>query len=189
MLAAPVVAAGVQGHQNAGGAVHGAAVIGDQVEGDGGGSVGFADQVQHAAHGEVGEVRARQVAVWAGLAVAAERAIDEAGIDAAEGRVIGVEPLHGAGLEALYQHVGAAGQLVQNPLAGGAAQVQSQALLAAVQIGAGGRPAPLTRLRRFDLQHLGAHAGQHHGAEAAGGRPGDFKNRYALQRVRHRSGF
>ena len=186
-----------KGEHDAERAVHrGAGVIGHDVEGNRRRAFGRADQVQHAAQRQIVEVVGRVVTVRPVLAEPAQGAVHEARIERLQRVVVAAQPLHHAGPKALDQHVVFFGQSVQHGLAVGVLQVQGQAFLVAVRK-AGGDGARLVRpgggagagqfagRRRFDLEHLGPHVRQHHGAERAGPDAGEFQNFYAFESESH----
>src|SRR5437660_11101390 len=76
----------------------------------------------------------RTVAIWAILAKATERAVDQAWIEATQNRIVGVEPLHHAWSKTFDQHIDRRRQLVQDALPLGCLQVQAKAALIAVHI-------------------------------------------------------
>ena len=79
--------------------------------------VGVAGEAQHPVEAEVVHVVAGAVAVRPVLAVAGDRAVDEARVDASESLVADPEPVEHARAERLEQHVGVAGEPEQDLLA------------------------------------------------------------------------
>src|SRR5215467_14415242 len=144
-----------------------AGVVGDQVERDDRLSVLLADQVQDAGEREVVHVVRRTIAIRPVLAEAGERAVDEPRIQLVQGLVVGAQALHHAGPEALHEHVGRCGELLEHRLPLGGFHVEGHRALVAVDEGVDRAADPLVArvavlLGRLDLENLGAHVGQHH---------------------------
>ena len=139
---------------------------------------GLAHQVAQAAHRFGHHCEAGQVAVRAGLAVAADAQHDQPGVLSRQ-RLVAQSPfLQRAGLEVLDQHIGLGGQTARVGAAFVGAQVQHHALLVAAlhlppHAGALVQHPPLAQrvavAGRLDLDDLGAEVGQ----GLAGKRPGD----------------
>src|SRR3990172_1165405 len=110
------------------------AVIGDDVQGNGGFAVGLPDQSQNARERQIIDVVGRVVAVGAVLAETGKRAVDDARIELPDRLVIAAEPLHDAGAEAFDNHVCAGGKLLEDRLALGRLEVQRQAPLVPVDV-------------------------------------------------------
>ena len=153
----------------------GAGIIGNEVERNRRWPVGLADQVEHPGDGQEIDVVRRQLVIRAILPVAAERAVNEARVDGLQRLVIAAKARHDAGPEALDQHVGVGRELMQQLLPVWLLQIDGNAALVAIDE-LKNRPAFSGRClrrfcrswdcrRRFDLQHLGAHVGKHHGAK------------------------
>jgi len=104
----------------------------------------------------------RPVARRPGLAIAADRAIDEAGIDRAKRLVVDPQPRGHAGAVALDHHIGALGQPEEGGAVGLSLEVQDDALLAAVhrREKAGEHGARGIARGTLDLDDLGTHLGQ-----------------------------
>ena len=123
------------------------------------------------------EVVAGAAAFRARLAKARDRAIDELLVQLAERRVPEPKLLHGAGAEVLENDVAHLHEIGEDLARGRRLEVQRDALLVAVDRHEVGRLAPDERrpaprvvalARLLDLDHLGAHVGEDHGAERAG---------------------
>ncbi len=149
------------------------AVIGDDVQGNGGLAIGFSNQPQDAGERQVIDVVGRVVAVGAVLAETGEGAVDDARVDLADRLVVAAEPLHDAGAEAFDNHVCAGGELLEDRLAFGGLEVQREAPLVPVDVGEG-RPALVVQdvglavgRRGLDFQDVGPHVAQQHRAELA----------------------
>ena len=139
------------------------------------------------------------VAVGAVLAVARDRAVDEARVLLAQPLVAHAEAVHHAGPEGLEQHVVLAHQPQQHLAAALLLQVQPDRALAAVEREEQRRLRRVLRalvVRRgpadvvahagvLDLQHLGAEVGEQQRAEAAGQQPGEVEDLDALERPAH----
>ena len=131
--------------------------------------------------------RARVRAV---LAVARDRAVDEARVLLAQPLVAHAEPVHHAGPERLEQHVVLAHQPQQHLAAALLLEVQPDRALAAVEreeqrrlrrvVGAlvvGRRPADVVaHAGVLDLEHVGAEVGEQQRAEAARQQPGEVED-------------
>ena len=124
------------------------------------------------------------------VAVAGEAGVDEARVDLIQAVVAQSEAPQGAGTPVVQQDVGLGDHALEGLLAAGVAQVDGHALLVAVQSQvAGADPlafgavdegavgaAPLSHAGTLDLDDLGAHVGQDHGAEGAGHDVGDIQH-------------
>ena len=177
-----------QREHDAGHAVHGrSGVVGDDIERNGRRPFGLTDQVEHAAESQIVQVVGRVVPVRSVLAKAAQRAVHQARVEFAERVVIAAQAPHHPGPKALDQHVMVFGQVLQDGLSGGFLEVEGDAFFVAVgEIGGqllgliggrrGARAGQLARRRRLDLEHLGAHVRQHHGAERPRSHPGQLQD-------------
>ena len=112
--------------------------------------------------------------------------IDQARIDLGQRSVVESVFAHGAGLEVLGHHVGAGSQLARHFGAGRVVQINRNAFLVAVEhrekTGTGAQQmARAVAVNRLDLDHLGAHVGQHHAASGAHDHVGEFDHAQAGQ--------
>jgi hypothetical protein len=167
------------GHQRA------AAEVGDLAGGLDRRPVALAGQAEQPDEAEVVHVVAGAVAVGAVLAVAADRAEDEAGVLLAQPVGADAEAVEHAGAERLEQHVVLAHERQQHLAPALLLEVEPHRALVAVQrqverrlrrvVGAlvvGRRPAHVVAHPRvLDLEHVGAEVGQQQRAEAAGQQP------------------
>ena len=97
---------GKQGKHDAERAVHGGSgIVGNNIQRNGGRPFGWSNQVQHPAQREIIQVVSREITVRTVLAVAAQRAVDDAGVDGPQGLIVTAQPLHHTGPEAFDQHV------------------------------------------------------------------------------------
>ena len=157
------------------------------------------DLLEHAGHRDVVDVVAGTVRPDRVLAVAGDRADHQPRVRGMQRVPAEAEALHHAGAKAFDQHVGALHLLQQCRAALGAAQVEPQQLLAAVQLakdradpaggGIGRRDAHVARAvvlpgrrRSFDLQHAGAELGQVAGRERARQQPRQVDHPHAGER-------
>src|SRR5262249_37842618 len=122
------------------------------------------------------------------LAEAGDRAIHEPRIERAKGIIAEPETLHRAGPEVLQHDVRLADQLSQDVLAFRSFHVEGEALLAPVHGHEVGRlatderrpPARVVALGRLlDLDDLGPHVTEEHGAEWAGEDPREVDDTHA----------
>ena len=124
---------------------------------------------QRAGHGLEDDVEAGPILQRAGLAVARDRAVDQARVDRLQFVVAQPQPRHHAGAVILDQNVALGGQILNQRQPVRALEVNDDRLLAAIdrkvivalavarrRKGAGLVP----RARRFDLEHFGAHVRQ-----------------------------
>src|SRR5690606_32490039 len=122
----------------------------------------LADELEHAAIAEVIDVVPDLVAVRAVLAVARDRAVDEARVARREGRVVDPEALRDAGPEALEHDVCAVDQAKKDLTPRLALEIQRHAALVASEE----RDADAERIVGCgDREHLHAEVGEHGGAE------------------------
>ena len=186
VLALARALAGEERQHDAEGAVHARPrVVGDDVERDLRLAVGLADQAEHPGQRQIVHVVGGQVAVRPAMAEARERAVDEAGVDGAHGLVVGAEPLHHLGPEPLHEDVGLGGEAPEHLLRLGLLQVEGDRALVPVDVREG-RPPPLVGVlgvagRRLDLQHVGAHVGEHHARQLGRGHARQFQDRNAVE--------
>ena len=141
--------------------------------------------------GPVGIEAAQAVAI----AVTGYAGVHEAGINFAKAFVGVAQPAHGAGAPIVEQDVGDAEHVLEGALGDGVAQIQGYAFLVAVDAEVAG--ADLATVGSFDegvveaslvapagsldLDDLGAHVGQDHGAEGAGDDVGGVQDTETLQ--------
>ena len=145
-----------------------AGVVGDDIEGDGRLAVGLADEAEDAGEREVVHVVGGVVAVGPVLAETRERAVDQPRVDRGEGRPVAPEARHHARPKALEDDVRRRRQAVEERPALRGLEVESDAPLVAVDEREGRPPRVLDRrLRRLDLDDVGAHVGEEHRAELA----------------------
>src|SRR5262249_4034957 len=135
-------------------------------------------------------VVSRQLRVRTGLAVAGNRAVDQARIQRGRGRVIEAELAEAAGTEVLDQHVGGLDQPPQRSRAGRRLEIERHALLVAIELvveraDAVDERSPAARIvamrRLLDLEHLGAHVAEHHRRERTGDDPGQVDDAYSIE--------
>ncbi len=112
------------------------------------------------------------------LAPAGDAAVDELRI--ARGHRIGAEAqaFHHAGPKAFDQHIGTFEQGPGRSAAGIALQIEREAALAAVLVGAFGRCV----VSALDDDHVGAHVGQHHSGKRRRAEAGELDDTHALER-------
>ncbi len=120
------------------------------------------------------------VAIGTGAAEAGDGAIDQAGIDRAEGVVADAEAIHHAGAEVLHHHVGARDEAVDDVDCGRLLQIEREAAFVAVDrqprrrhasvgpFAGEGRAAHVLALTTFDLDDVGAEQGKLVAAVGAG---------------------
>src|SRR6185503_10526339 len=140
----------------------------------------------HAAHALRDQVVAAARGVWAGIAEAADLAIDQSRIDLFQRFVTESQALRYAGPVILDKHIHLRRQAPHDLDALGRLEVHGEAALAAVHRHEGRAVAVLLRraqlarrlalARRLDLDHVGAHVGEVHGAE---------RRRHGLREVDH----
>lgn len=155
-----------------------------------GGAAFFAGDAHQPAHGLQRQVEAAFLAARAALAVRRYRTIDQARVARAHGLLPQPQAVHDAGAVVFDQYVGAGDQLDGCVALGLVLQVQGDRALVAVQGGevlavaiGDGRPAAqgVACAGRLDLDDVGAHVGQQHAAERAGGHVADFDDAYACE--------
>ncbi len=141
-----------------------------------------ADHIQHAAHRNVVDVVADGHRIGAVLAVAGERAIDEARVDAAQRLVVDAQALYDAGAKAFEDNVGGLREPVEDVAGGLVAQVEDEAALVASEGVVGTRPLQGIGVdglvgtegsvqvlgRCFDDDDVGAEVAEQHRAEGTG---------------------
>jgi hypothetical protein len=147
-------------------------IVGHDIEGDSRLAVGLSDEGEDARQGEVVHVVRGIVSVGAVLPEARERAVDDPGIQGANGLVVGAEPLHHARPEALHEHVGLSGEPLEDGLALGGLEVEGERALVPVDVGEGGTAPAVGGFRRLggrlDLEDLRAHVREHHAGQLRG---------------------
>ena len=124
-----------QSGQNAHRHVQGAQHVAQGGSGAGSGTAGPAAGAHEAAHGLADDIIAGTLAQGAGVAEAGNRAVDDAGVDLFQNIIAQAQLFHGAGAVVLQNHVGLLHQFLEDLLALGLLQVQSDAHLAAVEVG------------------------------------------------------
>lgn len=123
MLAKPGAAALQQGCENGGGGIDSGEDIGD---GDADFlrlTAGFARDRHQARHALNDEIIASAVGVGAGLAKAGDRAVDQLGVDFAQGRIVEAVFGEAADFEILNQHIGVGDQFTDGFLTFGRAEI------------------------------------------------------------------
>lgn len=135
-----------------------------------------AGRAEGAGHGDVVQIMARVLGERADLAIAGERAVDEARIPAAERLVVDPEPRRHAGAIALEQHVGTFRQAVKGIAALRRLQVQVDEALAAREA----RDRQAARASAHD-DDLGAHVREQHRAVRPGCQPGEVEDPHAFK--------
>ena len=170
-----------------------AADVGNRHAGLGRRLAGMAGDAHHPGHRLRDQIEARALRPRPGLAEARDAGIDQARIDRGQRRVIDAEPLGDAGAVILDQDVGGLDQAVEHLACRLALQIEREAALVAVQVeeaeavialeleahGAAGLVAAVGRL---DLDHVGAHVAQQHGAERPGHHLADVEHPHAGER-------
>ena len=175
--------------------VHAGREVGDRHAGAGAAAALFAGDADHSALGLQDEVERGAVAVRPVLAVAGNRAVDDAGIALARGFVVQAKPAQGTCAVVLEHHVAALDHAQESLLALGMLEVEHHAFLVAVQahevggLPSGHRRAPGARniagAGRFDLEHLRAVVGEHGGAKGAGKGMAEIQDLYVFKRQQH----
>ena len=144
-----------------------------------------AGEVHHAGLGLDDEVVARAVRLGAGLAEAGDRAVHEPRVQPGERLVPEAELVHRSRPEVLEEHVALARERLKDLASLGRLEVQGDALLVAVDRHEVRRLAlderrPAARVVALagllDLDDLGAHVTEHHGAEGTGEDAGEVEN-------------
>ncbi len=162
-------------------------------------SAAGAGQPQQPDQAEVVRVVARGVALGPVLAIAADRAVDEAGVLLAHPLIADAQTVEHAGAEGLEHDVVLAHEAQQRLTAPLALEVQADRALVAVQrqeqrrggrrVGAlveGGRPADVVaHARVLDLQHVRSEVRQQQRAEAPRQQPREVEHPDPLQREAH----
>ena len=148
-----------------------------------GGDPGRADHAERAADADVVDVVPDEAGVRAGLAVAAERAVDEAGVAGADGVVVDAEALDDARTEAFDDDVGVLGELEEGFLGARVLEVEADRALVAVEGPVGLRALAHAHLHAaagargfFDDDDVGAEVAEEHGAVGAGGLAGEVED-------------
>ena len=120
--------------------------------------------------------------------IAGDRAVHQPGIDRGQGGVAEFHPFHHPGTETLHQYVGFKNALSERVATDFGPQIEREQLLAPVQrieIGvATGEGTDGVARGWLDLRDLGALRLQQLGAVAAGQKPGEIENPYALEQHR-----
>ena len=146
-------------------------------------AAGPAGGAHQAAHRLGDDVVARAQPIRPGVAEAGDRRIDQPRVHGLQRVVAQAELVHRAGAVVLHHHVGGLHE-VEEQLAAGL-EVERHALLAAVQVHVVRAFAVPERCEvarvvaaagLLDLDDLGAHVGQHHGAEGAGEHAGQVED-------------
>jgi hypothetical protein len=186
------------GRQDAGHRQDAGVDVGDRVAGLGGRASGFAGDGHQAGKALRDQVEAAFVRIRAVTAVSGHRAVDQAGVDFLEDVVAQPQPFQGAAAVVLGQDVGLLHHGQQDLASLRMLQVEGDAALVAVQDHERRRHAVHARLavaarivaagELFDLDHVGAHIGQHHAARGAGHDLREFEHAHAGQRTGMGSG-
>jgi len=130
------------------------------------------------------------------LAVARDRAIDDARIDRLDGRKAEIEALHDAGTKLLDQHIRFLKQWSQAAAFARVLEIDHNALLAPVEqrehrrlaIEQRRHRAHVLAARPFDLDHLGAGLGEHQRRERPRQQRGEIEDQDAGQGLVHAKG-
>ena len=158
---------------------------------DGGDAVHLLLQVRGAGHRLEHRVVPRTLGVRAAAAEGAGGGVDEARIVPAERFVVDAQPRGDAGAEVLHRHVGVAGQVMDDLLALGRLQIDRDAALvpvpclehAALAFDEGPPVASVVAAGRFDLEDVGAHVAEQHGAVGTGDEAREVEDPDAVQRA------
>jgi hypothetical protein len=153
----------------------------------------IAGHAHHAGHGLGHEVEPRPAGPGAALAEAGDAHVDDLRVDLADGLVVDLQPLHHAGAVVLDDHVGRAGQLVEEFAALVAFQVERERALVAVHVQEAhavralhlephGAACLVAGAGRLHLDDIGAQVGQQHAGEGAGHDLAHVEHADALQR-------
>jgi hypothetical protein len=166
--------------------------VGDRIAGLGRRASGFAGDGHQARKALRDQIEAAFVGVGAVAAVARHRTVDQAGVDFLEGVVAQAQPFERAAAVVFGQDVGLLHHGQQDLASLRMLQVEGDAALVAVQDHEGRRDPVHARLavaarivaagKLFDLDHVGAHVGQHHAAGGAGHDLREFQHAHAGQR-------
>ena len=133
-------------------------------------AVGPGVQRGHAAHALDQIVERGMFLLAAALAEAGGARIDQTRVARRQGGIAEAEPFRGAETHVVHEHIGAIDQAQQRIARRGALQVQHHAALVAVEHGEIAAhalvavrpdPAAVVAVRRFDLDHIGAHVAEH----------------------------
>ena len=168
-----------------------AAEVADQVERRHRRPAAPTDRLERAGERDVVDVVAGGLGVRAVLAPAGHAPVDEPGVAGEAGVGAEAEPLHDAGAEALDEAVGLLDERQHGLDAVGVLEVDADRAPPAVEhVGRrSGRVAAADVLRPVDADHVGAHVGQHHGAERTGADAGDLDDLQALEGSGHQRSF
>ena len=188
----------MQSGQGADGGMQGGGAVDDGHTRLDGGHPVLAGNHHDARHGLTDGIVANLIAVGTELAVGGDVDHDDAGVELLERVVAKAHLFNGAGAEVLHQHVGHLDQLPQNLLGLVTAQVDGEALLAAVvlhpvgalAVGVGAVKAGFLALQPLNLDYLGPQACQHLGATGSCLVASQVQNSNAFQwsfDCRHRS--
>ena len=202
VLALAGLAAGLEGEHDAEGGPDAGDGVAHVVADHLGAAFGGAGGDHPAAHaldagvvgGPVGVGAAQAVAV----AVAGDAGVHQAGVDFAEAFVGVAEAAHGSRTPVVQQDVGDAEHVLEGALGDRVAEVQGHALLVAVDAEVAGADlgavGPSTKgivqarlvaaAGTFDLDDLGSHVGEDHGAEGAGDDVGGVEDAESVERQR-----
>ncbi len=170
-----------------------AAQVGDLSRGLNRGPAGLPGEAQQAVEAKIVHVVAGPITVWAVLAVAGDRAVDEGRVRLPERLVADAEAIEHARAKALDQDVGRLRQPEQCLLSPFLLQIEPDGALVPVQRQVERRAGPQGRLlvraverRRpanvvagagvLDLDHIGAEVGEQERAEAPGQEPGEVQD-------------
>ena len=134
----------------------------------------FTGEAHDPAHGLGHQIEAAAMLVGAGASKTRQRAVDQRGMVPGDVGVTEAELVHDAGAEILHQHVRRSDQAPQYPGAARLLEVERDALLVAVHhqerrrhVADPGRnhvAGVVAGRDLLDLDHLGAHVGEHQGA-------------------------
>ncbi len=149
---------------------------------------------QHTGVAQIVEVVTGDVALGPVLAVAGDRAVDDARVDRGDSFVIEAEPRHHARPELFDHHVGLFEQRHDLGLVGRVLEVEREGLLAAVEhrevdaVGAPARlvdPHLLALTRPLDLDHFRAGLGEEQARHRAGQQRREIEDEDSVERSRH----
>jgi hypothetical protein len=153
-------------------------------------TAGDADLVEQAAVGQVIEVVAGAVAVGAVLAVAGDRAINDARVDCRYRLVADSQLVDDAGAKALDDDIRAGGEAHEGGDAGGLLEVQRQAALVAIDqleiarlaVHCAGAACVVAGTGVLDLDHVGAEIAEVHGCQRSWQESAQIKDAKSVER-------
>jgi hypothetical protein len=156
-------------------------------------TAGVAGDAHDAAHRLRDQVEAGPFRPGPGLAEARDAGINEARVAGAERRVVDPEARRDARPIVLDDDVGAGGEPAEELETGGALQVQRDRALVAVHVDEAEAVVALqleahrlarlvAAVRRFDLDHVGAHVAEQHAAEGPGHHLAEVENAEPAER-------